>query len=624
MRQPRTNGIAPQIGQLARSLWNELVAGDMRAGLIQTRGMSRAFRFLARFALALTVGVLLGLLLTDALRRQSTLQPLVFLTESLAGNYIPDLLLPVILGLLALAWTYLLCGALDVHWIARLVVLGLFVLFNATLVAGWIPNVYFVVGALLLFSPAFWLALLTIPATLVGWLLLVIVFVARRRWTRALGRRFGLILLAVMLLLFPAYYLNLWTRAILPEGDVIAIQFATLFELLNVLLLPFLIIAGAQIVETAVWLVDGFGRWLGLQPGLQRGAGTRLWLLALLAFLLVRGFTQWVAPLIAGQVLAFSLGALLCVPLFLLLGALFRRWTRDRAFDPTLAPWAIPAAALAPFGILLATLLVFVCLLVPAAVAILLGVDDPVLALFTRLQRLLTGAALWYLVLLGGLIALWGAFVAWRRRRAQQPVRGTSLFAMVLGVWVAWWALTRVSAISEALTFQYAELSATATLVLLPALLILLLARRLNPRRLLTLTAAALLFWLLQFPDSLGDPLNPLFDLLGVGTLFVPFAILLGVLAAGQHFRINAGSPRFPREARAFLFLGYALFTAVATLWLTAGHNTNALYANDEVTELGYLIVGLAFAFWWLLTQAVPGRLVQSRRLDQSDQASTH
>src|SRR5258707_8400564 len=103
----------------------DFVWADLRAGLVNPRGLSRATRCLIWLGFGLLFAMLGVVLNYDHWR---TLSPLVAMTTGPAGRgaLLPIAVVPLTLFLLAVAWSFALAGALHSHWLIRLSVLALF------------------------------------------------------------------------------------------------------------------------------------------------------------------------------------------------------------------------------------------------------------------------------------------------------------------------------------------------------------------------------------------------------------------------------------------------------------------------------------------------------------------
>ncbi|MCL5994683.1 MAG: hypothetical protein M1546_01355 [Chloroflexi bacterium] len=148
----------------------DFVWADIRAGLIDLRGLSRATRTLVWFGLALLVLMVGALLFNDALRAQSNL---IAKTVSVTGRgaLLPEMLLLLTLFMLSIAWGFLLTGALHSRPLIRVALLLIYLVLS-----GWrVLNM--ATGSALsgeVFNTSLWLSF-------GAWLAVPLFFVLRRR-----------------------------------------------------------------------------------------------------------------------------------------------------------------------------------------------------------------------------------------------------------------------------------------------------------------------------------------------------------------------------------------------------------------------------------------------------------
>jgi hypothetical protein len=599
LRLARSLGVVVWI--LVTSGWQTVVWGNVRAGSVSLSGMPRSFRLLVRFGLLLTIGLLVVLLFSDVWRVASPLQPLLFFSDSLSGLYAPVVFVPVVIGLLALAWSYLLSGALHTPWAVKLAAVGLFALFDIGLVSNLFGSVLFELRMLTLGLPAGvpW-SVVALALHMAGWLALLGLVAARWRRPARLDIEFPIVLAAVGLIFFTTFAgPALSTSQLQMQETATGIQLTQTLQAISIFLTPFFVIAGAEVAEFGLTVTSSVTTGLARRRRLQLPSGRSLWALGLGAFLFVRFVAQWINPLLEGEGPPWRWGA---VVIGFVLMAFYLSGRRRQPRD--LPRWVVPSA-----GILLYTTLLLVQLIATAALfgaIILITLElsgDWVLEVLYRVFGAFTQANEIFvctLAFLAGLV-LW---VRARLRGAAAPP--AARYAWLFAIWLLWWSQTRPGAVLGALTFRYEHLSALATPVLMIALLAVLLAGRLHApdgRSLTFLTAAAVLAWVLEFQALLSDPLSPLFGLLGAEAVILSVSIYLNVMAAGNRFGLNESTPIFPRTSRALLYFGFALLTVTTVNWLAAAHHATALSANEQITSNGYIAVGLPLAFWALLSR---------------------
>ncbi|MCC6192357.1 MAG: hypothetical protein IT318_25280 [Anaerolineales bacterium] len=582
---------------LLRNVWETIVWSNVRAGSVQLRGTPLSFRVLMRFGLWLTIGLLAGLLAADLWRLASPLLPLIFYSDSLSGLYAPRMLVPVVIGLFALAWTYLLVGALHAPaWIA-LVVWLLFLLFDAGFAVNLLTGLLSELGLLLAgLRFSLWTSLATL-VHVTAWLLLIATALLRRPRAPRLGLEFPILLGLVALLLFSSYFGNLiGNRAFESETVSTALQLTQALQALSTFLMPFLLIAGAEAAEFGMTVTEQITARVRRASASGARWGWVLLATALAGFLVLRLFSQWIVPAWRREV-SWSWGAGLIAVIVLI--ALALRRPAAAAADSVPA-WVVPVAALALYASLFVIQLLSLVEIGAAVVSVLLGRGGG--GVLRGLEALYGYLVRWNEAGVGALAVLLGLGLAARARWRGRPVPAASRYAVLFGVWLIVWTATRQGEWLDALEFQYQDLAAVATPILLAALAALVLARRLSPRALTYLTAVALLLWILEFQSWLSDPLSPLSGWLGVEAVFLSVSIFLNVMAAGNRFGLNAETARFPRASRGMLYFGYALLTVTNLNWLAAAHDVSAMSLQDQIARNGFTAIGLPLAFLAILT----------------------
>jgi hypothetical protein len=582
--------------RVALTAWDTIVWGNVRAGSVSLAGLPRSLRVLIRTGLWLTLGLLLLLLFANTWRVISPLVPLVADTDSLGGLYAPKLLIPLTIGLLALAWAYLVTGGLHSPWWCKLLVLALLALFDTalgvTLLTGSLTDLSLLTqGA----GGALW-SLAALGVHGLGWLVLLAWFGWRWRRPARPGLEFPVTLLLTMVLFFSSHFGTVLGNATFQtEATASALQLTNTLQVIGVFLTPFLLLSGAEVAEFGMSLTQEATTRLAQQQTGSRKWARRGWLVGLVIFLLWRLVSLWIAPLLGGS-FQLGLGALVATLVIWSVFALRRR----RPAVGELPAWVVPMAAVTLYAVLFLVQLLGLVETVLAAVALALGqgpnvilqVSNAFFGLVTRGNELMVGS----LAIALGLI-LWG-----RARLRRRPLPAAALFMWIFGAWLIFWVLTRRGQFLGRLTFAYTDLETVMALSLLVLLVVGVLFRRLSARTLLHLTAAALLLWLLEFQSWLSDPLSPLGGLLGAPGLFVSAGIFLNVLSAGNHFALNSEHAHFPRPSRALLYFGYAILTVTTINWLAATHSANAIAQNSEIAQNGFIAIGLPLAIWALLT----------------------
>jgi hypothetical protein len=581
---------------LVASGWETFVWGNIRAGMVSVAGTPRSFRLLIRAGLALTILLLITLLFSDTWRRISPLVPMLFYSDSLSGLYAPQILVPITVGLLTLAWAYLAGGALHAPWWGKAAVLGLLAIFDLSLSLQLITGLPEDLGLLAIrFSAAGW-TIVAIVTHVAGWIMLLALFALRWRRPAKPGFEFPAVLAIMTLVFFSSYYGTLASNQLFQTtAAATALQLTNTLETISVFLMPFLLISGAEVAAFGMTLTGELTGRLGRAWAAEAKWPRRLWFCALLVFILWRIATLWVAPLINRSIVAPG-GAIVAVVVGILLYLLLRR----RPAVGNLPGWVVPAAAILLYAMLLVVQLVGFAVSIGAAVLIASGLSpDRILAAGNSLFAFISRNNE---VFVAGLALAFGLLLLLRATIRRQPLPAAALFAYMFAAWLLYWVFTRRGQVLGQFSFHYRDIEAVLAPVLLISLLLAGVARRLSRRTLLHLTAAAILLWLLESQSWLSDPLSPVFGLLGAQAFFLSVSIFLNVMQAGDHFALNEEAKGFPRMSRAQLYFGYALVTVITVNWLASSHNAPAVAQQGDIATNGFIAIGLPLAFWTLLT----------------------
>jgi hypothetical protein len=577
--------------------WETFVWGNIRAGSVSVEGTPRSFRLLIRAALLLVVGLLVTLLFSDTWRRLSPLVPMLFYSDSLSGLYAPQALVPITIGLLTLAWAYLVGGALHAPWWGKLIIVGLLIIFDLSFSLQLVTSIPEVLGLMALHATGALWTIVAILAHVAGWLMLAVLFVLRWRRAARPGFEFPALLAAMTVIFYSSYYGALASSLAFQAGtSSTALQLSNTLDTISVFLMPFLLISGAGVAGFGMTLTSELtGRLAGSRAAEARGL-RRLWFWALLVFIAWRIAALWIGPLISRSFVAPGSGALLAVTIGSLLYLLLRR----RPTVGKLPEWVVPSAAILLYVLLVVVQLIGSAEAIVASVLIAGGLSATrFVALVNSLFGLIVSDNE---VFVAGLALVLGGLLWLRARLRRQQLPAAALFAWIFAAWLLYWVFTRHGQWLGRLSFQYRDLEATMAPVLLAALLLAGLTGRLRRRTLLHFTAAAVLLWLLESQSWLSDPLSPVFGLLGAQSFFISFSIFLNVMQAGEQFALNEELKGFPRMARAQLYFGYALLTVITVNWLAASHNAPAVAQQGAIAANGFVAIGLPLAFWALLT----------------------
>ncbi len=581
---------------LVATSWETIVWGNVRAGSVSLAGQPRSFRLLIRGGLWLVILLLGMLLFADTWRVVSPLVPLLAETQSLSGLYAPQVLVSLTIGLLSLAWAYVLTGSLHSPWWCKGLVLILLAIFDAglsiTLLVGALTDLGLVVSGL---WGALW-SLAALAAHTLGWLALLAWMAWRWRKPARPGLEFPITLLLSMLLLFSSHLGTLLGNAAFQnESMASALQLTSTLEVIGVFLTPFILVSGAEVAQFGMALTqEATGRLAQIDLSVKKWP-RRLWVAALIVFLLWRLGMLWLGPVLSRN-LQLGWGAVVAAVGVLFLLAL-RRGRPPIGAMPT---WVIPVVAVTLYAALFLVQVLGFAETLLASLLLVLGQDtnrvvgpfNQIFAWLARDNEIIVGS----LALLFGL----GLWVRARLKRERLPA--AALYAWIFGVWVMFWVVTRSGQALGRLSFHYPDVETVLAPILLLFVALGALFRRLSSRTLLHLTAAALLLWLLESQSWLSDPLSPLQGLFGAPAIFISAGILLNVFSAGNHFALNTEHAHFPRLSRALLYFGYAILTVTTINWLAATHSAGAIDQNNQIAQNGFIAIGLPLAIWALVT----------------------
>jgi hypothetical protein len=199
------------------------------------------------------------------------------------------------------------------------------------------------------------------------------------------------------------------------------------------------------------------------------------------------------------------------------------------------------------------------------------------------------------------LAIVFGLYLTHKGRQA------TALYAVTVGVNYLWVEATRPGNWLQSLGWSSTEPVVLAWIVAVAVLAINWLRKRqLSTQRLQRLLFITLILTLLCQTDLIASPLNPLFNLAGVGTLAVGLA--WDLLTAGSW--ANEQSAWLPRTSRIFLYLGYVLLTVMLVNWAVAAHDFTLLDRfTGEAALTGLSLLGYPYLFaviYLLLTDRSP------------------
>ncbi len=546
------------LGALPGLIWaltfgavRDFVWADLKAGMIDLRGLSRVTRGLILLGFAL-MALMIGLLLFNDVWRASA--DLVPLTNSLAGRgtLAPVPLLPATLFLLAMAWSFALAGALHSHWAIRLGVVSLFTLVSVTWIgatAGW--------G-----SP--WGGL----ATLAG---VLIFFLLRQRRHPRLGMEFSVLLgLVSLTFLFPqAQGLADWQISGTPllvskvSGHVLS---------LSALAIPLLLLVGLSMANFT-YVAAGWAVRI-VQERLPHIA-----LFALLAIALALRLHHVFGSAIetftrdpGQEVWAFvgALGVPACIGVAWW-GAR-RLATRAAEPEPLSSQGVLNAADGAALPLIVGYTLVQLYIFVMLDLAMAFVANFPNVEVSAMAQLAASAYAdflnnqytpVWRMVFFGLAVA---AGITQARRGRQSLAVYLCAFGL-MGLWIEMADVGRPLSLLTWYGPAYTDF--WWTIIFGAVALVWLMRRELTAERAAALLLVVLVSGLLRQTAFINNRFTPFFGFAGVG--FIAFGLIWDALTAGSW--ANVSSPTLPRAGRIFLYLGYVLLTVTLVNWAVTTHN---------------------------------------------------
>lgn len=564
-------------------LLRDFVWVDVRAGLVDVRGLDTPTRFLVVVGFALLVGTVLALLFNEPWREQSTLVPQLSGVVG-RGTLVPSALLPVTFFLIAVAWAYGLAGALHSHWAVRIAVNTLYVLFAL----GWLNTTGTIaqLAAPTTLGPNDYIEL----GILVGAVIAVpILFVVRaRRVSRPAWDWLALfVFAAAFFALIQARGIANWREFEIP---VIVGVLQTNLASYQGLVMPLLLLAGVNIAlfanQAARWTTEmAEGRMsLGLLATvLVLALGLRIWTVVNEAAARVNemgmGSEVWALGGAVG-VIVISVAAYFGVI----------RLSKSNTFAIDMLVARVRGVAFALILIKGAlTLVEFVVINVVQATPSLRA-WDPVRASLFGVTDFLQGQLLEPWLILVYVLTL-GAAV-WLARRG---LREVALYLAITAGLALWYNLTAPDGWLGALRGASAARIDFFAMLILAALALYWAAQKaLTRERMAGLFFLTLLTGLVRQTDFISSPFSPFLGFAGIG--FVAFGILYDAVTAGAW--ANAESKAFPRIGRIFLYLGYVLLSVMIVNWALASHDLNNIEAlTGSVAWRGMELFGLPFLY---------------------------
>lgn len=559
----------------------DFVWADIRAGLIDLHGLSRATRALIWFGLVLVMLMVGALLFNDVWRASS---PLIAQVNGIPGRgaLLPMTLLPLSLFMLSIAWAFLLTGALHAHWLARAGIVIFYMLVTGirvlTLVSSQLVNGNF--GNLPMWACV--IALLAVP----------VFFILRRRSPAHPIVDFTvlLILISLIYIVSQSSGVESWHAFGIP---VTLAEIEADIQLPGLVIMPLLLFFGVDVANFT-----------------RRAAG-------------------WAVDIVTLRMAKWAL--------WLILSAVFilRWWALAQETSERLSVSPLPEALPAYLGALGGPVIVGLCLQISqrmgqridgAGTAVTPEAVDgavervalPLIAVYyvsSIFTTLIFGSAL---VDVGGLLVSVGSLVAaiffWRSGK-----RPNALYLAIFGALSIWRELIKPGAPLGMLGVSTGNIELVdfwwmAALTIIG--LVWLARRQLTPERGARLLLLVLITALLRETSFIESPFSPFLAFAGIG--FIAFGIVWDVATKG--FWTNRSTPGLPRISRLFLYLGYMLLTVTMINWALTSHNLESLgQFTGNVSDAGFGRFGKPFLYAIIaVTLALPAN---SKPLDvQVDQ----
>lgn len=564
-------------------LVRDFVWADVRAGLVDLRGLDAPTRFLVVAGFGLLVGTVLALLFNETWREQFALVP----QQSGAvgrGTLAPNALLPVTFFLVAVAWAYGLAGALHTHWAVRIAVNALYILFAL----GWLNTTGTLAqfAAPTTFEP---IELLELGILILSVAAVPTVYLARARRAKRPAWEWLVLFVctAAFFALIQARGVANWRQFEIPL--IVGVLQSNLASYQG-FVAPLLLLAGVNIAlfanQAARWtteMADGRLSRKAFAAALVIALGLRVWTV-------MNETLGRVSELGFAREMAAGAGA---AGLFLILTVAYLGVTRlsaSRAFSTDTLTQRVRGIAL---WLILATgaitLIEFVLISIAQATPFL-RTWDPVRAFLFGMNDFLLAQVFDPWRILVSVLTLGAAF--WLARRG---AREAALYLAITAGLALWYRVTAPEGWLGALSGASAERIDALVMLLLVALALYWTATRtLTRERMAGLFFLTLLTGLTRQTDFISSPFSPFLGFAGIG--FVAFGILYDAVTAGVW--ANAESKTFPRGGRIFIYLGYVLLSVMIVNWALASHDLkNIETLTGSVAWRGMELFGLPFLY---------------------------
>lgn len=571
--------------QVVSSALRVFTVDSVRAGMVDVRPLPPGGKVLVGIGFVVTFLFLAATIFSDQIRSAMPLEPLSISSSPTRGLLVPGLAVPATICGLALAWSFVLAGALRMHRAARVIAYLSFLAFGSqSLSSGMTAAAQFSISDAQLFRTltiASWATFAALGAALVVLPML------------RLPRSVDFAIVAALVTLYAMPGLIALARSAemavqVPIGRADSISDA-LF-LTTVLLVPFRMISGMEIVNVAHALssasVQAVRRHVQRTPML---IVTLAILVARIAFathdLFITDAPEWQQLLAAIIVIGGAYGLML----------LYRNRRSDAA-----PPFLIIVLTIVAFTIVNMTLIPLMQVVVSALLAYGIGTNslalvaplvDPSLAALNQISDFY-GAYGLLLLAFGAAVA---AVLRWRHRDSVSP--------FLAGL--AWLGVCRWLTSSEqplaAFRWDIAHLDFVVLLGATGLLAWRCVQRSVDVDFLARVLGVAIFFAFLQQSNLLDNPLSGLSGLASV--LILSVGLAWNVLTSGSRF-LNAGSPSFPRLSRALVYFGYVMLTVCVTFWLVISHTASLQSLAVSFAMTGFELFGISIVLFTLINGA--------------------
>jgi hypothetical protein len=538
----------------------DFVWGDLRHGMMDLRGLSRLTRSIVLFGFSLLFGMLVVLLMNDFLRDQFSLiaMPNSSIFAPGRGIMLPVPLVPLTLFLIAIAWSFILAGALHSHLIIRLAVLAFYLLTAIRQLESLLVSI--LTGSLSVN------ALIMLVFTILS-ILAVIVFFLIMGWARPKpALEFSVLLFLVSLTFFLTQIRNVFDfrQTGIPLGLANLQMDVVDFSMIAI---PFLLYLGVDIADFTLQISGWVTKSLSLHlptwaaiGGFFLFSGWRIYGLA------VETLSQLAQSTLKVEMLGFlgAFGEILLVGVVWffvnrLVPADKKKDSDSEILVETLAPKVLWVILIYNFTSLINFSITSVAAAFPFP-----AFANPIIRLSTFLNN---SSEIW------GLVVNCAAVVAaiWLARKGKKALAS---YLGIFGLVHLYYKFTNPGEILGRLTWNGPQKVDTWWVVVFTVMgIYLLFPKKIHRENFVFLSSLVLITFLLRQTAFISNPLSPVFGFAGVG--FIAFGVLWDALTSGSW--ANISTPGLSRTTRIFLYLGYVILTVTVINWALTTHDLSSL-----------------------------------------------